>query len=115
MEADPEEAGRVQAPTKGPHITKRALKNKSLAVSFNEKDLKLVDKTPPLFSVGSVFMFNFELFLRILVTWVLSFSIRDYVTGFHKRKKKRRKEANKQQEAALRRKRIEQRKKVQSF
>ncbi|KAF3972335.1 hypothetical protein ACB098_05G199100 [Castanea mollissima] len=37
--------------------------------------------------------------------------LRDYVTGFHKRKKKRRKEANKQQEEAQRRKRIELRKK----
>ncbi|PIN15489.1 hypothetical protein CDL12_11873 [Handroanthus impetiginosus] len=56
------------------HIKKRALKNKSLSVSFNEKDLK------------------------------------DYVSGFHKRKKKRRKEAMQKQEAAERRKRIEQRK-----
>ncbi|XWS15669.1 hypothetical protein CRYUN_Cryun34aG0021700 [Craigia yunnanensis] len=37
--------------------------------------------------------------------------LRDYVTGFHKRKKKRRKEAQKKQEEAERRKRIEQRKK----
>lgn len=37
--------------------------------------------------------------------------LRDYVTGFHKRKKKRRKEAEKKQEEAARRKRIEQRKK----
>ncbi|CAM8915275.1 unnamed protein product [Rhodiola kirilowii] len=58
-----------------PHIKKRALKNKALTVSFNEKDL------------------------------------RDYVTGFHKRKKKRRKEAEQQQQEALRRKRIELRKK----
>ncbi|KAK6154690.1 hypothetical protein DH2020_008938 [Rehmannia glutinosa] len=57
------------------HIKKRALKNKSLSVSFNEKDLK------------------------------------DYVTGFHKRKKKRRKEAMQKQEEAERRKRIERRKK----
>ncbi|KZV48615.1 ribosomal RNA-processing protein 17 [Dorcoceras hygrometricum] len=57
------------------HIKKRALKNKSLSVSFNEKDLK------------------------------------DFVTGFHKRKKKRRKEAMQKQEEAERRKRIEQRKK----
>ncbi|KAE8659732.1 hypothetical protein F3Y22_tig00116962pilonHSYRG00967 [Hibiscus syriacus] len=57
------------------HIKKRALKNKALSVSFNEKDL------------------------------------RDYVTGFHKRKKKRRKEAQKKQEQAERRKRIERRKK----
>lgn len=55
------------------HVKKRALKNKALAISFDEKDLK------------------------------------DYVTGFHKRKKKRRKEANKQQEEALRRKRNEER------
>ncbi|KAL6538633.1 hypothetical protein OROGR_012621 [Orobanche gracilis] len=58
------------------HIKKRALKNKSLSVSFDEKDLK------------------------------------DYVTGFHKRKKKRRKEAMQKQEEAERRKRIEQRKKL---
>jgi len=58
------------------HVKKRALKNKALAISFDEKDLK------------------------------------DYVTGFHKRKKKRRKEANKQQEEALRRKRNEERIKV---
>ncbi|KAK4754498.1 hypothetical protein SAY87_002602 [Trapa incisa] len=59
----------------GRHIKKRALKNKSLSITFNEKDL------------------------------------RDFVSGFHKRKKKRRKEAQKKQEEALRRKRIEQRKK----
>ncbi|XP_073150935.1 uncharacterized protein [Henckelia pumila] len=57
------------------HIKKRALKNKSLSVSFNEKDLK------------------------------------NFVTGFHKRKKKRRKEAILKQEEAARRKRIELRKK----
>lgn len=57
------------------HISKRALRNKSLSVSFDEKDLK------------------------------------DYVSGFHKRKKKRRKEALQQQEEAARRKRIELRKK----
>ncbi|KAK3013399.1 hypothetical protein RJ639_009460 [Escallonia herrerae] len=57
------------------HIKKRSLKNKSLSVSFNEKDLK------------------------------------DYVTGFHKRKKKRRKEAQHQLEEVERRKRIERRKK----
>ncbi|KAI4342962.1 hypothetical protein MLD38_027520 [Melastoma candidum] len=57
------------------HIKKKALKNKSLSVSFNEKDL------------------------------------RDYVTGFHKRKKKRRKEAQRQLEEVKRRKRIEARKK----
>lgn len=43
---------------------------------------------------------------------VLVFVVRDFVTGFHKRKKKRRKEAQKQQEEAMRRKRIEARKKV---
>ncbi|XP_065877050.1 ribosomal RNA-processing protein 17 [Euphorbia lathyris] len=64
-----------QPPSRARHINKRALKNKALAVSFNEKDLK------------------------------------DYVTGFHKRKKKRRKVAQKQQEEVLRRKRIENRKK----
>lgn len=37
--------------------------------------------------------------------------LKDYVTGFHKRKKKRRKEAQKQQHEALRRKRNEERKK----
>ncbi|KAM7525135.1 hypothetical protein LguiA_015037 [Lonicera macranthoides] len=57
------------------HIKKRSLKNKALAVSFNEKDLK------------------------------------DYVTGFHKRKKKRRKEAQQQVQESDRRKRIELRKK----
>ncbi|CAA0825124.1 Unknown protein [Striga hermonthica] len=62
-------------PLRARHIKKRALKNKSLSVSFNEKDLK------------------------------------DYVTGFHKRKKKRRREALQKQEEAERRKRIEQRKK----
>ncbi|KAK7400490.1 hypothetical protein VNO78_11698 [Psophocarpus tetragonolobus] len=60
---------------KGTHLKKRALKNKALGITFNEKDLK------------------------------------DYVTGFHKRKKKRRKEAQKQQSEALRRKRNEERKK----
>ncbi|KAJ9168925.1 hypothetical protein P3X46_020401 [Hevea brasiliensis] len=70
------EGGEPQLPpNRARHIKKRALKNKALAVSFNEKDL------------------------------------RDYVTGFHKRKKKRRKEAQKKQEEALRRKRIEERKK----
>ncbi|XVF27723.1 hypothetical protein REPUB_Repub14bG0133200 [Reevesia pubescens] len=64
-----------QSKPQGRHIKKRALKNKALSVSFNEKDL------------------------------------RDYVTGFHKRKKKRRKEAQKKQEEAERRKRIERRKK----
>ncbi|KAL3522187.1 hypothetical protein ACH5RR_015021 [Cinchona calisaya] len=57
------------------HIKKRALKNKSLSVSFDEKDLK------------------------------------DFVTGFHKRKKKRRKEAEHKLQEAERRKRIEARKK----
>lgn len=65
-----------QAPRKGGHLKKRALKNKALGITFDEKDLK------------------------------------DYVTGFHKRKKKRRKEAQKQQQEALRRKRNEERKKV---
>ncbi|XP_016433977.1 uncharacterized protein LOC107760445 [Nicotiana tabacum] len=60
---------------RGRHIKKRALKNKALTVSFDEKDLK------------------------------------DFVTGFHKRKKKRRKEAQQQLEEAHRRKRIEARKK----
>lgn len=41
--------------------------------------------------------------------------LKDYVTGFHKRKKKRRKEAQKQQNEALRRKRCEERKKVFTF
>lgn len=66
----------LQVPkVRGRHIKKRALKNKALSVSFDEKDLK------------------------------------DYVTGFHKRKKKRRKEAEKNQEEAQRRKRLEERKK----
>ncbi|AEE28703.1 unnamed protein product [Arabidopsis thaliana] len=69
-----EEAGSLATPTSARHIGKRARKNKSLTVSFDEKDLK------------------------------------DFVTGFHKRKKKRRKEAQKQQEEAFRRKRIEARK-----
>ncbi|XP_024018908.1 ribosomal RNA-processing protein 17 [Morus notabilis] len=63
------------APSRGRHIAKRALRNKALSITFDEKDL------------------------------------RNYVTGFHKRKKKRRKEARKQQEEAQRRKRIEERKK----
>ncbi|KAL3615054.1 hypothetical protein CASFOL_040715 [Castilleja foliolosa] len=70
-----EDGGEGSVHVRAHHIKKRALKNKSLAVSFSEKDLK------------------------------------DYVTGFHKRKKKRRKEAMQQQEEAERRKRIEQRKK----
>ncbi|CAI0468389.1 unnamed protein product [Linum tenue] len=74
--ADELEDGGPGAPaTRVSHIKKRALKNKALAISFNEKDL------------------------------------RDYVTGFHKRKKKRRKEGHKQQEEAARRKRIELRQK----
>ncbi|CAF2082543.1 hypothetical protein BRARA_F00750 [Brassica rapa] len=72
---DDGEAGALAPPTRARHIGKRALKNKSVTVSFDEKDLK------------------------------------DFVTGFHKRKKKRRKEAQKQQEESLRRKRIEARKK----
>ncbi|KAJ0256774.1 Ribosomal RNA-processing protein [Hirschfeldia incana] len=68
-------AGAMAPPTRARHIGKRALKNKSVTISFDEKDLK------------------------------------DFVTGFHKRKKKRRKEAQKQQEESLRRKRIEARKK----
>ncbi|XP_068653272.1 uncharacterized protein [Aristolochia californica] len=57
------------------HITKRALRNKGLSISFNDKDLK------------------------------------DYVTGFHKRKKKRRQEAQRQLQEKERLKRIGQRKK----
>ncbi|XP_010476032.1 PREDICTED: ribosomal RNA-processing protein 17 [Camelina sativa] len=72
---DEEPGSLATLPTRGRHIGKRALRNKSLTVSFDEKDLK------------------------------------DFVTGFHKRKKKRRKEAQKQQEEAMRRKRIEARKK----
>ncbi|CAH8372220.1 unnamed protein product [Eruca vesicaria subsp. sativa] len=68
-------AGPLAPPTRAKHIGKRSLKNKSVTVSFDEKDL------------------------------------RDFVTGFHKRKKKRRKEAQKQQEESLRQKRIEARKK----
>lgn len=56
------------------HINKRSLRNKSLSITFDEKDL------------------------------------RDYVSGFHKRKKKRRKEAQKQLEVKERRKRLEERK-----
>ncbi|GFP97379.1 hypothetical protein PHJA_001882000 [Phtheirospermum japonicum] len=74
-EAAAEDGGAGSLHVRAHHIKKRALKNKSLSVSFNEKDLK------------------------------------DYVTGFHKRKKKRRKEAMQQQEEAERRKRIERRKK----
>ncbi|XP_030528968.1 ribosomal RNA-processing protein 17 [Rhodamnia argentea] len=75
-EVEIEDDANQDAPrVRGRHIRKRALKNKALSVTFDEKDL------------------------------------RDFVTGFHKRKKKRRKEAQKQQEEAQRRKRIEQRKK----
>ncbi|KAI3409284.1 uncharacterized protein J3R85_019521 [Psidium guajava] len=75
-EVDLEDDANHDAPrVRGRHIRKRALKNKALSVTFDEKDL------------------------------------RDFVTGFHKRKKKRRKEAQKQQEEAQRRKRIDQRKK----
>ncbi|KAF3662284.1 Zinc ion binding, putative isoform 1 [Capsicum annuum] len=71
---DEEGGGQIRG-IRGRHIKKRALKNKTLTVSFDEKDLK------------------------------------DFVTGFHKRKKKRRKEAQVQLEEAWRRKRIEARKK----
>ncbi|KAI3466642.1 hypothetical protein Pfo_023305 [Paulownia fortunei] len=74
-EAAAEDGGPGPLHVRTRHIKKRALKNKSLSVSFSEKDLK------------------------------------DFVTGFHKRKKKRRKEALQKQEEADRRKRIEQRKK----
>ncbi|KAJ4957806.1 hypothetical protein NE237_024917 [Protea cynaroides] len=60
---------------KAPHIKKRALRNKALSITFNEKDLK------------------------------------DYVTGFHKRKKKRRKEAQRNIQEKERLKRIGARKK----
>ncbi|KAA8519875.1 hypothetical protein F0562_014215 [Nyssa sinensis] len=69
-----EEAGQPTR-VRARHIKKRALKNKALSVSFDEKDL------------------------------------RDYVTGFHKRKKKRRKEAQQKLQEADRRKRILARKK----
>ncbi|KAK1323101.1 hypothetical protein QJS10_CPA02g01462 [Acorus calamus] len=62
-------------PVRVRHIKKRALRNKSLTVDFDEKNL------------------------------------RDFVTGFHKRKKKRRKEAQQQLKEKERRKRIEGRKK----
>ncbi|KAL7102936.1 hypothetical protein ACP275_08G149200 [Erythranthe tilingii] len=71
-----EDGGAGSVHVRAHHIKKRALRNKTLALSFSEKDLK------------------------------------DYVTGFHKRKKKRRKEAVQQQEEAERRKRIERRKKI---
>ncbi|EMS67037.1 hypothetical protein TRIUR3_33451 [Triticum urartu] len=57
------------------HINKRALKNKALSISLDNKALK------------------------------------DFVTGFHKRKKKRRKEAQRITQEKDRRKRIEARKK----
>ncbi|XP_050148199.1 uncharacterized protein LOC126623364 isoform X2 [Malus sylvestris] len=65
------------------HIKKRALKNKALVVTFNEKELSFL----------------------VLGSWS------DFVSGFPKRKKKRRKEAEKKQGEALRRKRLELRKK----
>ncbi|KAK2977124.1 hypothetical protein RJ640_017648 [Escallonia rubra] len=74
-EGEEEGAGGQLPHIRARHIKKRSLKNKSLSVPFNEKDLK------------------------------------DYVTGFHKRKKKRRKEAQHQLEEVERRKRIERRKK----
>ncbi|KAJ8432140.1 hypothetical protein Cgig2_014301 [Carnegiea gigantea] len=61
---------------RGQRINKRSLRNKSLSVTFNEKDL------------------------------------RDFVSGFHKRKKKRRKEALRKQEEAERRRRLEKRKRA---
>ncbi|VFQ81672.1 unnamed protein product [Cuscuta campestris] len=67
-------AERQEGSVQGRHIKKRALKNKSLSISFDEKDL------------------------------------REFVTGFHKRKKKRRKEAQQKLQEADRRKRIEIRK-----
>ncbi|KAJ0082203.1 hypothetical protein Patl1_10874 [Pistacia atlantica] len=75
MEEEIEQEAPEVPKVRGRHIKKRALKNKALSVSFDEKDLK------------------------------------DYVTGFHKRKKKRRKEAEKKQEEAKRLKRLEKRKK----
>ncbi|CAN8311982.1 unnamed protein product [Cochlearia groenlandica] len=72
---DGEEAGSLAPTNRARHIGKRSRRNKSVTVSFDEKDL------------------------------------RDFVTGFHKRKKKRRKEAHKQQEESMRKKRIEARKK----
>ncbi|XP_010265474.1 PREDICTED: ribosomal RNA-processing protein 17 [Nelumbo nucifera] len=60
--------------TNARHIKKRALKNKALSVTFNEKDL------------------------------------RDFVTGFHKRKKKRRKEAQHKLQEKERLRRIQARK-----
>ncbi|PON41283.1 Nucleolar protein [Trema orientale] len=75
MEEEVEEQPIMALPSRGLHIKKRALKNKGLSISFDEKDL------------------------------------RNYVTGFQKRKKKRRKEALKLQDEAQRGKRIEARKK----
>ncbi|XP_058113786.1 ribosomal RNA-processing protein 17 [Magnolia sinica] len=74
MEAG-EEEGAPNPRVGARHIKKRALRNKALSISFNDKDL------------------------------------RDYVTGFHKRKKKRRKEAKQQLQEKERLKRIEKRKK----
>ncbi|KAK9097903.1 hypothetical protein Syun_024948 [Stephania yunnanensis] len=76
MEGEEEETQIPKASSR--HIKKRALRNKSLTISFNEKDL------------------------------------RDYVTGFHKRKKKRRKEAQQQLAEKERLRRIERRKKVKA-
>ncbi|XP_062087337.1 uncharacterized protein LOC133794156 [Humulus lupulus] len=75
MEKEVERQQIPAASSRNLHIKKRVLKNKALAISFDEKDL------------------------------------RNYVTGFQKRKKKRRKLALQQQDEALRRKRIEARKK----
>ncbi|XP_044462014.1 ribosomal RNA-processing protein 17 [Mangifera indica] len=75
MEEEIEPEGPEVPKVRGRYIKKRALKNKAVSVSFDEKDLK------------------------------------DYVTGFHKRKKKRRKEAERKQEEAKRLKRLEERKK----
>lgn len=41
---DNEEAGSLAPPTSARHIGKRARKNKSLTVSFDEKDLKYKKK-----------------------------------------------------------------------
>ncbi|KAE8656551.1 Riboflavin kinase/FMN hydrolase [Hibiscus syriacus] len=81
---------------RGRHIKKRATKNKALSVSFNEKDLRYhyhTHNTSYISTVDRGKKINCEL-------------IRDYVTGFHKRKKKRRKEAQKKQEQAERRKKV---------
>lgn len=42
---DNEEAGSLAPPTSARHIGKRARKNKSLTVSFDEKDLKYKKKS----------------------------------------------------------------------